>query len=263
MVSQRRRAGPGSRERLLKAAAAEFAARGYDGAKVVRIALRARVNKAMLYYHFHNKAALYREILGALFRRLAGEVTALCERGGKPDEQIRRYIRTVAAVMAAEPNFPAIWMREMAEGGRHLDDGIAGSIAEILKALGCMLEEGRRLGLFRPAHPLIIQMGIVAPLLLFAASLPVRQRFRGRVTAGDTVATIATDDLDLALRRTRAERAQADAQVRLLQAGSRPEDIQQAQAQVAAAMADRQSAESDLAAARIDEARFVQLIEKG
>jgi HlyD family secretion protein len=83
-----------------------------------------------------------------------------------------------------------------------------------------------------------------------------------RLKAGDAVAMIATDDLDLALQRARAERAQADAQVRLLQAGARPEDIQQAQAQVAAAAADRQTAESELAAAKLDEARFVQLVER-
>lgn len=83
-----------------------------------------------------------------------------------------------------------------------------------------------------------------------------------RLSQGDVVATIATDDVDLALQRARAERAQADAQVRLLRAGSRIEDVQQAQAQVAAAGADRQAAEAELAAAKADETRFVELIEK-
>jgi HlyD family secretion protein len=83
-----------------------------------------------------------------------------------------------------------------------------------------------------------------------------------RLSKGDVVATIATDDVDLALQRARAERAQADAQVRLLRAGSRIEDVPQAQAQVAAASADRQAAEAELAAAKADETRFVELIEK-
>lgn len=182
MVSQRG-VKPGSRERLLQAAAGEFAARGFDGAKVDRIARRARVNKAMLYYHFHDKADLYREILATLFQRLAGEVAGVRAQGGAPDEQIRRYIRTVAAATVAVPHFPAIWLREMAEGGRHLDAGIAGAFASILGSLGAMLEDGRAAGLFGPAHPLITQMGIVAPLILFAASEPARQRFKGKVPA--------------------------------------------------------------------------------
>ncbi len=181
MVSHARHSKPGSRERLLRAAADEFSARGFDGAKVDRIARRARVNKAMLYYHFDNKAALYREILGTLFSRLATEVAQVREAGGPADEQIRRYIRTVAAVTVAVPHFPAIWLREMAEGGRHLDADIAASIAAVLKTLGAMLEEGRTSGLFRRAHPLVTQMGIVAPLILFAASEPARERFQKTV----------------------------------------------------------------------------------
>jgi HlyD family secretion protein len=82
-----------------------------------------------------------------------------------------------------------------------------------------------------------------------------------RVKAGDPIATVSPEDIDLALRRARAERAQADAQVRLLRAGARPEDIQQARAQVEAATADRQAADAELAAAKADETRFTQLVE--
>ena len=57
-----------SRQRLVTAAAAEFAARGFAGASVDRIARGARVNKAMIYYHFQNKRALYTEVLRDMFR---------------------------------------------------------------------------------------------------------------------------------------------------------------------------------------------------
>jgi membrane fusion protein YbhG len=83
-----------------------------------------------------------------------------------------------------------------------------------------------------------------------------------RVKAGDPVATLSTEDLDLALQRVQAERRQAEAQLRLLRAGSRPEDIRQAEAQVAVAAADEQAADAELSAAGADEARFAQLVEK-
>ena len=83
-----------------------------------------------------------------------------------------------------------------------------------------------------------------------------------RVGAGDLLVTLSTTDTDLATDRAMAERAQADAQLRLLRAGSRPEDISQAEAQVAAAGADRRAAESELAAATTDEARYEQLVQK-
>ena len=59
-----------------------------------------------------------------------------------------------------------------------------------------------------------------------------------RVKQGDLVAQLDTRDIQLALQRAQAERNQAEAQLRLLQAGSRPEDIRQAEAQMASAAAD-------------------------
>ncbi len=81
-----------------------------------------------------------------------------------------------------------------------------------------------------------------------------------RVTAGQVLVTLATTETDLAISRAMAERAQAVAQLRLLQAGSRVEDVRQAEAQAAAAESDKRAADAELAAARVDETRFEQLI---
>jgi HlyD family secretion protein len=81
-----------------------------------------------------------------------------------------------------------------------------------------------------------------------------------RITAGQTVVTIATTDTDLALAHARAERAQAAAALRLLEAGARPEEIQQADAQVAGASADARAAQTELDAATVDFERFDQLL---
>jgi HlyD family secretion protein len=81
-----------------------------------------------------------------------------------------------------------------------------------------------------------------------------------RVDKGAVLVVLDTDDTQLALRRAHAERAQADAQLRLLQAGSRVEEIRQAQAQVASAQADAAAASADLAAAELDVQRFEQLL---
>ena len=52
-----------SRARVFAAAAEEFAARGFDGAKVDRIAERAGVNKRLIYYYFGSKEGLYLAVL--------------------------------------------------------------------------------------------------------------------------------------------------------------------------------------------------------
>jgi TetR/AcrR family transcriptional regulator len=165
------------RDRILDAAAEEFAARGFHGAKVDRIAARARVNKALLYYYFHNKAALYRETLLEVFRTVASAVTAVHEEGGTAEAQLSRFIQAVADQTARRPRFPAIWLREMAEGGRHLDESIVLEMRKVVETLGAIIHEGHSAGVFREANPFVVQMSIVAPLLLFSATAPVRERF--------------------------------------------------------------------------------------
>lgn len=81
-----------------------------------------------------------------------------------------------------------------------------------------------------------------------------------RVTAGQTIARLDTTDAQLALRRASADRDQAAAQLALLEAGSRQEDIRQAEAQVKTAEADVAGARDDLAAAEADLARFETLL---
>lgn len=83
-----------------------------------------------------------------------------------------------------------------------------------------------------------------------------------RVTAGQVLVTLSTIDADLQVGRLNAERAQADAQLRLLLAGSRKEDVDQAVSQVSAAEADLQAARAELEAAQTEFARFVRLVEQ-
>jgi HlyD family secretion protein len=81
-----------------------------------------------------------------------------------------------------------------------------------------------------------------------------------RIKAGDVVATLDTADAQLAVTRVTAERKQADAQLRLLLAGARPEDIRQAEAQRATAEAEVRAVDAELDAAQKDVQRFEALL---
>src|SRR4051795_3074948 len=104
-----------SRRRVFDAAAAEFAARGYAGAHVDPIARAARLNKAMIYYHFKNKGALYREILSDMFQAVRAGVVQVAASGASPEAKMRGYIEAIAVAAEARPHFPLIWLREIAE----------------------------------------------------------------------------------------------------------------------------------------------------
>src|SRR5688572_30693461 len=166
-----------SREKVWTAAATEFAARGFDGAKVDRIAAAARVNKAMLYYHFASKAGLYNAILHDTFSAIAAAVQVVRDAGGTAEFQMRAYVAAIAGIAEGRPFFPPIWLREVAEAGRHLDPAVAGHFKQVLSVLGGILQQGVAEGTMRPAHPFLVQLGIVGPLTLFLASAPLRAKF--------------------------------------------------------------------------------------
>jgi TetR/AcrR family transcriptional regulator len=182
-----------TRQRLLKAAAAEFAARGFAGGSVDRIARTARVNKAMIYYHFKSKAGLYREILRDMFEAVAARAGAAATSGAPAADKLRAFVEAIAIEAEAREHFPPIWFREVAEGGAHVDDTTLGHVAAIVKVLGRILQEGVAAGAFTPVNPLLVHAGIVGPLLLFFAS----RRLRVRLARGGVRGAGAIDRADV------------------------------------------------------------------
>lgn len=177
--SATRRASPdpaGTRQRLFAAAAAEFAARGFAGASVDRIAHAARVNKAMIYYHFGSKAALYQEILGDMFQAVAAHVGRVAASDLSPEDKLAQFVAAIADEAEARPHFPPIWFREIAESGAHLGESTLAAVAGIVRTLGGILDQGVRQRRFRRTNPLLVHASIVGPLLLFFASAGVRRR---------------------------------------------------------------------------------------
>src|SRR5262245_43390018 len=79
MATMKRGRPPGprtdeTRVRILRAAEKEVAAAGYDGARTVAIARRARVTHAMLHYYFETKQKLYQGVHEAVLIRLSEEL---------------------------------------------------------------------------------------------------------------------------------------------------------------------------------------------
>ncbi len=83
-----------------------------------------------------------------------------------------------------------------------------------------------------------------------------------RIQAGAVVLTIDATDLQLAIARAKTEQASAEAQLRLVRASARSEDVKQAEAQVEAAKADIPAARAELDAATADLQRFDLLLSR-
>jgi len=182
-----------SKARVFDAAAEEFALHGFVGAKVDRIAARARVNKAMIYYHFKNKAALYRAVVGDMFAATAARLRELRASNLTPAQQIDEFIAIVAREGQARKYFPRMWLRELADDGRHMGERNFADLTAIVSILAAILADGQKAGVFRPMPPFVVQVGIVGPLFLFLATGPLRSTaaLKARIPVSD----ISTDML--------------------------------------------------------------------
>jgi TetR/AcrR family transcriptional regulator len=164
-----------SPDRILAAAALEFAERGYAGARVDRMARRARVNKAMLYYHFHSKQGLYRALLRQVFSRASARLRAIAASDRPPAEKIDRAIAGIAGFIREHAFFPAIMLREIAEGGAHLDRDTLAALAGVPRAVGAIIEQGVAQKVFRPVDPMAVYFTMLAPIVVYLAGAPIRR----------------------------------------------------------------------------------------
>lgn len=113
------REAPGStKARILGAAEAVFAARGFEGASTREIAARAGVNISSLHYHWASKETLYVAVFQDVFDRLTGLLRDTL--AGLADERRReavvaRVMRELVAFMAEHPTVPKLLARRLLE----------------------------------------------------------------------------------------------------------------------------------------------------
>jgi TetR/AcrR family transcriptional regulator len=168
------RAARDSRRAILEAAAAEFATRGFAGAGVDRIARRAGVNKAMIYYHFRGKAHLHDEIVRDMFTAVRSRTATVAASRLAPSEKIDGFVDAVVAEARLRPHLPPIMMREAAEGGRHLNPDILRIMLGIFANLRAILAEGQTTRAFTRVDPVLMHFTLVGPIVMYLASAPFR-----------------------------------------------------------------------------------------
>ena len=172
VVGRKRGGARDSRAAIVRAAAIEFAERGYDAAGTDRIAARARVNKAMLYYHFGSKRDLDLEVVRDMVRTVGIRARTIADGAGTAEQKLDAWIAAIVEEAAARPWFASIMLREVAAGAPHFDAHTFQLMNDVFAAVRDIIEQGQRDGVFRPVDPLLTHLTIMPPILIFF----VRQR---------------------------------------------------------------------------------------
>ncbi len=166
-----------SDETLLEAATQVFLESGFSGARVDQIARMARINKAMIYYHFRSKRGLYQAVLLRLFRGVLDEIERLSQDQADPRRRLITFYAGVARIFSERPALPHLMLREVISGGERMDPETAKTLAGIIGFVRKAVEQGIREGSMRSVHPLIVHLSALAPLILFFTT----QTFRDRI----------------------------------------------------------------------------------
>lgn len=169
---------PDTRHRILAAAGEEFAAHGFAATTVDRIARRARVNKAMIYYHFPNKRALYTCIIRDVFAPITERVRTAMADEASPDKKLAQLIDTIVRSVDESTHFLPIFLREIADGGAHLGPEELGLLAGMFATVSGIIVDGGKQNAFQPVHPALAHFTLIGPLVMFRATAPVRARIR-------------------------------------------------------------------------------------
>lgn len=118
--SIRKRDPDASRERILKAATAEFAEKGFGDARVDEIARRAGINKRMLYHYFGNKDELFQAVLEEIYDTICFSGQSLDFDSMSPRDGLMALVDFVWNYYLANPESIRLLNTENLHDARHL-----------------------------------------------------------------------------------------------------------------------------------------------
>jgi TetR/AcrR family transcriptional regulator len=172
-----------SRAAILQAAVREFSREGVAGARIDAIARSARVNKALLYYYFKDKEALYSAVLDQVFGGLTVAVNTAFALNVPPREKILAYVRAHFDYVAGHPLYPRIVQGEMMSAGRNgssqLDRIVKQYFRPLASRLSQVLTEGMAAGDFRSVDPAQVVPSMISVIVFYFINAPAMRSMTG------------------------------------------------------------------------------------
>ncbi|MBO5908050.1 MAG: TetR family transcriptional regulator [Clostridia bacterium] len=140
-----------TREKILTAAEAEFAEKGFYGARVDAIAEASGVNKRMIYAHFESKEKLYSRVLLAVYERFADLDESFMTEDESPIACIRNIVIGSFQSLAESPHLvrSLMWANLM-RGNLMPKSDLAKVKAPGIEYIKKQIARGKEMGVFKP-----------------------------------------------------------------------------------------------------------------
>ncbi len=165
-----------SRQLILEAATREFATEGLAGARTDSIAKAAGVNKALLYYYYGDKEALYGAVLQYVLGDLLQDVEQILDSDRPAGYRILAYLATHFNFVATHPEYRRLMQFEMMRAGAgnspHFPRLIEVFFRPLMLKVVGVLQEGIRSGEFRAVHPQHFLQSMISAVVFYFVAIP-------------------------------------------------------------------------------------------
>ncbi len=154
-----------NRARILGAATAEFASRGFKGASMDAIAARTNTTRALINYYFGGKEQLYLAVLERVYAEIRAAEIELDLDHLPPVEAIRCIVEFTYNYYVEHEDFVRLVVAENQAKGRHMKKSPALRTVNrpIVDTLGAVIARGQEDGTFRAdVDPIDVHMSIAA-----------------------------------------------------------------------------------------------------
>jgi AcrR family transcriptional regulator len=139
------------RQNIIDAARALFAEKGYSGAKVEEIVVRARTTKPMIYYYFGSKERLFAAVLEDVYAGMRAIEQSLQLAELPALEAMRNVIEVTFDYHAENPEWVRLVSIANIHYAKHIlaSKTIASKNSAIIELMGGLLRRGTKEGVFR------------------------------------------------------------------------------------------------------------------
>ena len=171
-----------SRAAILKAAVWEFAQEGVSGARTDAIARSAGVNKALLYYYFKDKEALYQAVFDQVFGGVRSAIHNALSQNLPPREKLAGYVCAHFDYIASNPLYPRIVQAEFLRAGRdpsRLERIAKNYFRPVFLELSALLKEGEQSGEFRRVNPIHFIPSMISVIVFYFNTAPIMKLMTG------------------------------------------------------------------------------------